>query len=103
MQQGGQVSARRLLTGYGLWMVALNIVYFLFPSQKLIFWTAIGFSAAIAVLVGMVRNRPRRRTPWLLVSLALALFTAGDTIYLVLTTIQHETNPFPSVADILYL
>jgi PAS domain S-box-containing protein len=103
MQQGGQVSARRLLIGYGLWMVALNIVYFRFPNQKLVFWSLIGFSAAAAVLVGMLRNRPRRRTPWVLVSIALAVFTAGDTTYLVLTQIRHEVNPFPSFADVLYL
>jgi len=103
MQQVGTVSARRLLIGYGLWMVALNILYYLFPGQKLVFWSLIGFSAAAAVLVGMLRNRPRRRTPWVLVSIALAVFTAGDTYYLVLTQIRHEVNPFPSFADILYL
>ena len=97
------MSTRRLLTGYGLWLFALNIAYFLFPGQKLIFWSLIGFSAAAAVLVGMFRNRPRRRTPWVLVSIALAVFTAGDTTYLVLTQIRHEANPFPSFADVLYL
>jgi diguanylate cyclase (GGDEF)-like protein/PAS domain S-box-containing protein len=103
MRRGGQVSARRLLFGYCVWTFALLVLYYVFPGQKLIFWSGIGFSAAAAVLVGTVRNKPRRRTPWVLVSLALALFTAGDTTYLVLTTIMHEPNPFPSIADVFYL
>jgi diguanylate cyclase (GGDEF)-like protein/PAS domain S-box-containing protein len=103
MQLGGLVSARRLLTGYGLWMVTVVLLYFAFPNQKLVFWTTIGFSAAAAVVVGVIQNKPRRRVPWFLVAAALALFTAGDTVYLVLTTILHESNPFPSAADVLYL
>jgi diguanylate cyclase (GGDEF)-like protein/PAS domain S-box-containing protein len=101
--EGGNVTTRRLLTGYALWMVALTIAEFTYPSLRLVFWSAIGFSSSAAVLYGVFRNRPRRRLPWVLVSLALLVFTVGDAIWIVLTQLMHEDNPFPSIADVFYL
>jgi len=49
MEPGVLVSTRRLLRVYSLWMVALVLLYFVFPHQKLVFWTAIGFSAMLDV------------------------------------------------------
>jgi len=97
------VTTRRLLTGYALWMVALTVAEFSFPSLRIVFWSAIGVSSAAAVLCGVLRNRPRRRLPWLLVALALLVFTVGDATWIVLTQFLHQDNPFPSIADVFYL
>ncbi len=97
------MSARRLQRAYWLWLAVLLWGYYAFPEHKLILWSAIGLTSAAAVFYGAVRYRPRRRLPWFLVSAALLVFTAGDFIYLVLTEVLGEVNPFPSAADVLYL
>jgi len=80
---------RKLYIIYGVWLGLLSIGYFAVPSLALACWSGIGFSAAAAVVVGVIRNRPRNALPWLLVTAALAVFTAGDSTYLVLTAILH--------------
>jgi diguanylate cyclase (GGDEF)-like protein/PAS domain S-box-containing protein len=91
------------MAAYWAWIVVLTLAYYAFSSQKLLLWSLIGGSGAAAVLVGALINRPRRRLPWLLVALALFVFTAGDAVYLVLTDVLGQTNPFPSIADVFYL
>ena len=59
-----------------------------------------GFAAF--VVVGIAVNRPERKAPWILLSLATLAFISGDTGYAVLTEIQHKENPFPSWPDIIY-
>ncbi len=89
---------------YWAWMALLAVVFYAWPlpSSHLVVWGLIGASSAAAVLVGVVRNRPRSRAPWLLLALALAAFAAGDTTYNVLTSVAHEVDPFPSYADLFY-
>ena len=57
--------------------VPLTVGYFALPQYHLWLWAALGASAAAAVVVGTLRNRPRRALPWLLVAMALASFAAG--------------------------
>jgi two-component system cell cycle response regulator len=45
---------------------------------------------------------PVERTPWLLLALAMALWTAGDLYYTFFLS-ELETVPIPSIADVLYL
>jgi diguanylate cyclase (GGDEF)-like protein len=45
---------------------------------------------------------PVERTPWLLLALAMGLWTAGD-LYYTFFLAELETVPVPSVADVLYL
>ena len=45
-----------------------HAAYYAFGTHKLILWSAIGVTSAVAVIVGVVRNRPRRKLPWVLVS-----------------------------------
>ena len=97
------MSARKLMTYYGLWMAALTTADYAFPSWHMIIWGSIGVSGAAAIVVGVVRNRPRRKAPWLLLALALLAFTAGDVTYDILTEVLGQEDPFPSVADLFYL
>jgi diguanylate cyclase (GGDEF)-like protein/PAS domain S-box-containing protein len=85
------------------WMVALTAAFYAFPQLSMFTWAAIGLSGAAAVLAGVRLHRPSRRLPWLLLSAVLVSFTAGDTLYNVLTEYLGRQNPFPSVADGFYL
>jgi diguanylate cyclase (GGDEF)-like protein/PAS domain S-box-containing protein len=76
---------------------------FLFLQYHTFLWGAMGIGGAAAVVLGTMRNRPRHRLPWILVAMALGTFISGDITYDVLTKYLHESNPFPSVADVFYL
>src|SRR5213083_189407 len=88
---------------YALGLGALAVVYFALPDAPRWLWTAIGVSSVIATVVGVWRNRPRRRLPWLLVAAGTATFIAGDAVYDLLTGVLGYDNPFPSVGDAFYL
>ena len=64
-------------------------------------YDVIGASAVLVALVAIARHRPDRRAPWLLMAFGQALFVAGDLVWNWYES-QGE-DPFPSVADALYL
>jgi hypothetical protein len=76
---------------------------FLFLRYHTFLWGALGLGGAAAVVLGTVRNRPGHRLPWILIAMALGTFISCDITYDVLTKYLHESNPFPSVADVFYL
>jgi diguanylate cyclase (GGDEF)-like protein/PAS domain S-box-containing protein len=84
-------------------MTVLGTAFYAFPSWHIAIWSAIGLTSAGAMVTGVVRNKPRRRLPWLLLATALLLFNAGDFTYFLLTDVLGEANPFPSPADAFYL
>jgi diguanylate cyclase (GGDEF)-like protein/PAS domain S-box-containing protein len=96
-------NGRAVLTGYGGAMVALGVTYYAEPSWHIAVWSAIGLLSAGAIVLGVLRNQPRHRLPWLLIAAGVLTFNAGDTTYNVLTGVFHQDNPYPSVADLLYL
>lgn len=57
----------------------------------------IGLSAAGAIVVGAIRNRPHRLLPWMLFAAAQVSFVAGDLLY------YTFHSDFPSVGDVFYL
>ena len=65
------------------------------------FYDIVGGSAVVVALIGIARNRPERRLPWLLMAAGQALFVAGDIMWNWYETIGE--SPFPSLADVLYL
>jgi diguanylate cyclase (GGDEF)-like protein/PAS domain S-box-containing protein len=85
------------------WMALLTIASYAAPAWHLVFWPAIGLSGAAAIVVGIVRHRPRHKGPWVLVALAVVAFAVGDGYYEVLNDVLHVPNPFPCLADIFYL
>ena len=64
-------------------------------------YDAIGASAVLIALIAISRHAPDRRLPWLLMAFGQALFVAGDLAWN-WYELQGE-DPFPSVADGLYL
>ena len=88
---------------YWIWMVLLTAAFYARPSWHIPVWSVIALTGATAVVVGVRRNRPRLATPWVLLAISLLSFAAGDTTYNLLTSVGHEVNPFPSIADVFYV
>jgi diguanylate cyclase (GGDEF)-like protein/PAS domain S-box-containing protein len=97
------ISRRNLLAGYVSWMALLVAVYFAVPGLHAEVWGLLGLSSVLAIVAGVVVNRPARALPWLLLAAANLSFAAGQLSFLVLTEVMRVTVPFPSFADILYL
>ena len=74
------MSTRVARACFGAWVLILTGVYYAFPGSHLYSWAALGYSCAIAVLVGVRMHQPRHRLPWYLISGALACFTTGDSV-----------------------
>src|SRR5580704_17647474 len=91
-----------LLGGYAIWVALLTALYYALPGLRAVTWGLIGLSGVVAIVAGVVINRPSRKLPWLLLAAALASFTAGQVSFLVAQLIGVQL-PFPSFADVLYL
>jgi diguanylate cyclase (GGDEF)-like protein/PAS domain S-box-containing protein len=90
------------MTVYALWMALLIAGYYVLPGLRIVTWTALGLSGVVAIVAGVLLNRPARKTPWLLLGAANLSFAAGQLIFLVYG-VRKEILPFPSIADVLYL
>ena len=60
-----------------------------------------GMIAPIGVVVGIIRYRPADPKPWIILAVGLTLTVMGDWTWVILARMGLE--PFPSVADALYL
>jgi diguanylate cyclase (GGDEF)-like protein/PAS domain S-box-containing protein len=93
---------RHLLAGYAIWTALLTALYYALPGLRTETWGLIGLSGVVAIVAGVVINRPSRKLPWLLLAAAAASFTAGQLSFLIAQLIGVQL-PFPSFADVLYL
>lgn len=93
-----------------LWMAYLAVgagfllVHRLLDSETLaqsLLYDVVGASAVAVALIGVWRNRPERRLPWILMAFGQALFVAGDLLWNWYEFVGED--PFPSLADVLYL
>lgn len=69
---------------------------------RVVVYTAITLSAAVAVGVGVARNRPAQRLPWLLLAAGQVMFAAGDAAFYVANDVLGSSS-FPALADVFYL
>ncbi|MGB8197430.1 MAG: EAL domain-containing protein [Acidimicrobiales bacterium] len=87
--------------------VALNVplvaAVYLFPKEHVYLWGILGIGSAVAIVCGIIGNRPVHRSAWVVIAIGMATFAAGDITYDVLTEFMHEVNPYPSLADVFYL
>ena len=79
--------------------------YFLVPDN---WWqtgigAAIGLAAVASLLVGIRMHRPRRPRLWWMLATGLSCIAAGDLTYALYERVLHQSAPFPSLADVLYL
>src|ERR1700677_1134955 len=84
-------------------MTLLVAVYYGFGGLRAETWGMLGLSGVLAIVAGVVLNRPARTLPWLLLAAAKLSFVAGQASFLILTEVIKTTVPFPSFADGLYL
>jgi diguanylate cyclase (GGDEF)-like protein/PAS domain S-box-containing protein len=90
---------RAALVAYLVATVAFAAGYLLLPRFNLTMWGATVVATMGAFVAGIVRNRPRRRTPWILLGAGYLAF-AGGTVVAVLII---GTAQFPSVGDAVFL
>ncbi|MFJ3583230.1 aminotransferase class I/II-fold pyridoxal phosphate-dependent enzyme [Streptomyces sp. NPDC090127] len=81
----------------------LTAAYLAFPQWHTLLWALVGLGGVVAILTGVHLHQPAKRWPWLVLAGANFTFVAGDTAYNLLESLSGQTNPFPSVADALYL
>jgi diguanylate cyclase (GGDEF)-like protein/PAS domain S-box-containing protein len=96
-------SRRHLLTGYFIWLTLLVATYYVWPGLRVAAGGLFDLSGGLAIVAGVVVNRPARKTPWLLLAAANLTFAAGQISFLVLTETIKANVPFPSIADVFYL
>jgi diguanylate cyclase (GGDEF)-like protein/PAS domain S-box-containing protein len=91
------------MAAYAAWMTLLLVAYYLLPGIRVAVWGVLALSGVGAIVAGVILNRPARRAPWLLLAAANLSFAVGQQSFLVLTQIQHQVVPFPSIVDLFYL
>ncbi|OLB81878.1 MAG: diguanylate cyclase [Actinobacteria bacterium 13_2_20CM_2_71_6] len=88
--------------------LALTVAYYLMPQHgiaavlRVVVYCSISASAALAVLVGVRRNRPWPELPWLLLGLSQLVYAGADAAFYVAHYVLHS-EAFPAPADALYL
>jgi hypothetical protein len=83
--------------------VPLVVAVFLLPNFHVYLWGLLTLGAAVAIVVGLIRNKPAHSVAWVFVALGVMTFAVGDISYDILTEFLHQANPFPSIADAFYL
>jgi diguanylate cyclase (GGDEF)-like protein/PAS domain S-box-containing protein len=100
---GIRLTARRVLAGYAVWMALLVAAHYTLTGLAAETAGLIGISGVAAMLVGVARNRPARKTPWLLLAAANLAGAGGELSLHILRLTGHTSVPFPSFADAAYL
>jgi hypothetical protein len=93
---------RYVLSGYAVWVALLIALYFGLDGLRITAWALISLSGVVAIVAGLIINRPARKAPWVLLAAALSCFAAGQLSFLIAKQLQ-VLLPFPSFADLLYL
>ena len=84
-------------------MAPISVAYLAGPLNRGPVFNVIGFSAVVAIVVGVRLHKATPRLPWYLIALGQTFFVAGDVLSYNYTTFFGTALPFPSVADPLYL
>jgi two-component system, cell cycle response regulator len=84
------------------------VVYYLIPARgtgitvRVVVYCLISASAAVAVLVGVIRNQPHSRLAWILLGASQAVYAAADCTFYIRHYVLGLVD-YPSVADPFYL
>ena len=92
-----------MLTGYLVWLALLLAIYYGRPGLQVEAGSLFDLSGGLAIVAGVIINRPAGKTPWLLLAAANLTFAAGQISFLFLTEVLRTAVPFPSIADGFYL
>jgi hypothetical protein len=80
-----------MLAVYTAWIVLLASAYFLLPGQRAVFWGLLALSGVLAIVAGVIINRPAAPVAWLLLAAANLSFAIGQISFLVITQVRHES------------
>ncbi len=96
--------SRLWLAPIALWAIATCIYYLpsLGPTGRACTYVAFEAGALIAVVLGIVINRPARPGAWVLIAAGMVFVVAGDAAWYWISLVQHGPAS-PSIADIFYL
>jgi signal transduction histidine kinase len=101
-----------IVVGAPLWVLyaaavaVVGVAYFTIATDEVsqaAIYEAVGVGAVAAIGLGLRRNRPARRLPWLLFAAGLFLWVVGDTYWDVYSWFLDAQAPFPSLADLAYM
>ncbi len=90
------------LTVLAVGVVAIGGYYVLDGLAQDVLYDAVRLGSALTILFGVWRRRSTAAASWYLIGLGQLLFGLGDVTWDVYKYVQH-TDPFPSLADVLYL
>jgi signal transduction histidine kinase len=104
-RQPSQLWLRYLVGG-----ILATILYLMIPSHapfpvrvlRVLLYGGISASSVVAMLVGIRRHRPDKRTPWYLLTGGLLVYLAANLTFYTLQDLLHSAA-YPSAADALYL
>ena len=98
------------LMGYVTWMTALVIADYTVPGLRLEIRALIALSGMLAIEVGVLRNRPAKSAPWLLIAAGNLCSVAGHLAQLAVTGvplwdafIPLQVAPIYAAANALYV
>src|SRR4051812_33858146 len=86
----------------------LEVAYYLTPATgagvvaRVVLYCLVTASASVAVFVGVWRNGPRPKLPWILLGLSQVVYAAADAYFYVAHYLFQNLD-YPSPADPLYL
>jgi hypothetical protein len=89
----------RVMAGHAASMLLLAAAYAAFPGLRTLTWALIGAGGVAAIVTGVVRNRPGRAEPWLLLAVACAILAASQVGFLIATGTPRAGLRFPWIAD----
>jgi diguanylate cyclase (GGDEF)-like protein/PAS domain S-box-containing protein len=84
-------------------MAPIAVLYLAGPLTAGPVFNLIGFTAVIAVVVGVRTHKPAARLAWYLIAAGQGFFVAGDVLSYNYPAFFGTALPFPSVADAVYL
>jgi diguanylate cyclase (GGDEF)-like protein/PAS domain S-box-containing protein len=101
---GTTAADRRFVPGFLGAIALFAALYYLEPRWRTATWTLIGLSSVAAMVIGINRNRPAPRAPWLLLLAAVSIFVVTDLVENMQGAFLGHFAEFPTIpADLALL
>ena len=85
--------------------ISAIVVYVTIPYglTAIVLYMIISAAAPVAIVIGVRRHKPAKRTPWVLLAIGFAMYFVGDLIYTLYELSPTGELPYPNIGDIAYL
>ncbi|HEX3964954.1 MAG TPA: EAL domain-containing protein [Trebonia sp.] len=91
-----------VLIGYAAWAAALIVMITTLPGFLHAGWALLAGSGVLAMMIGVLRNRPATKAPWIMLAIASLLSIAGHATQ-VIETDRMVNSPVPGISALLFL